>query len=442
MIAIATHDHADFDAFAAMVAARRLYGGGKMVLGRPVANHVHAFLSLHKDHFDLCQERDLDLDAIDQLVIVDTRDLRRLRSIPQLVARIRAGTHQVKVDIWDHHRASADDLVGDVVHVEPVGAATTLIVERLRVGDHQLKEIEATVLALGIHADTGSLTYPIATSRDAEALAWLLGQGANLKMIGHYLRTQLKPVQRDALLAVMAKTQTQLFAGVEVAFAEVTLERMVPGLAEVTSEALQAGGHSAMFALYAVRGHRVAVIGRAAAPWIDVGALMRRLGGGGHRGAGAVTLKNIDLKEARRRVDAQLAAAPPTPARVSELMSTPARSVSPELPLRALAEQLKDWNHTGVPVEKRGRVVGVVSVRDLQRAAQRGDMHRQVRACMSQNVTTIAPDAPLDDALRRMVGKDVGRLPVIEDGKLIGIITRSDVLRVLYAPSAPRPPMG
>ena len=78
-------------------------------------------------------------------------------------------------------------------------------------------------------------------------------------------------------------------------------------------------------------------------------------------------------------------------------------------------------------MEKRDRVVGGVSVRDLQRAAQRGDMHRQVRACVSQNVTTIAPDVPLDDALRQMVGEDVGRLPVTEDGKLIGTITRSDV---------------
>ncbi len=433
MIVIATHDHADFDAFAAMVAARRLHGGGRMVLGRPVANHVHAFLSLHKDHFDICVERDLDLAAVDRLVVVDTRDVRRLRNIEQLVGLVRAGQQAIHVEVWDHHCASADDLVGDTNHVEAVGAVTTLLVERLREDRHTLPEIEATALALGVHADTGSLTYPITTPRDAEALSWLLAQGANLKMIGHYLRTRLLPAQRDALLAIMASTETQLYSGVEVAFAQTQLTVTVPGLAEVTSEALQTGGHDAIFALYGVPGQRVTVVGRAGAPWIDIGALMRRLGGGGHRGAGAVTFKDIDVAEAQRRIQAQLALDPPAPSRVRDVMSTPVHCVSPDLPLSHLADLLATWRHSGVPVERDGQLVGVVSLRDLRRAERRGDLHREVKSCMSQNVLTIDPGAPLDEALRQMVGKDVGRLPVIEDGRIVGIITRSDVLRVLYA---------
>jgi tRNA nucleotidyltransferase (CCA-adding enzyme) len=79
-----------------------------------------------------------------------------------------------------------------------------------------------------------------------------------------------------------------------------------------------------------------------------------------------------------------------------------------------------------------GRVVGIVSRRDVAAAEKQGKLDRTVAGRMTRAVISIGPDAPLEDALARMEEHDVGRLPVIEDGRLLGILTRTDVLRALY----------
>ncbi len=58
---------------------------------------------------------------------------------------------------------------------------------------------EATVMALGIHVDTGSLTFEGATSRDASALAWLMEQGSSLRVIAEYVEPGLSPQLQDLL---------------------------------------------------------------------------------------------------------------------------------------------------------------------------------------------------------------------------------------------------
>ncbi|CAM9339007.1 unnamed protein product, partial [Sphacelaria rigidula] len=68
-------------------------------------------------------------------------------------------------------------------HNKQVGSVSTIITERLQLQDLDVKPAEATLLALGVHSDTGSLTFDSATSRDAAALAWLMEQGASQQAI-------------------------------------------------------------------------------------------------------------------------------------------------------------------------------------------------------------------------------------------------------------------
>jgi CBS domain-containing protein len=54
----------------------------------------------------------------------------------------------------------------------------------------------------------------------------------------------------------------------------------------------------------------------------------------------------------------------------------------------------------------------------------------QVRDIMSREVITVPPTAPVVDALRIMSHNDIGRIPVVQDGKVVGIVTRTDILKV------------
>ena len=93
-----------------------------------------------------------------------------------------------------------------------------------------------------------------------------------------------------------------------------------------------------------------------------------------------------------------------------------------------------------LPVVSGDRVVGVVSQRDLFRAAVSsllqlgGEAERKwlagipVKAVMTPNVFTVAPSEPLHVAVRTMIDKRIGCLPVVEDGKLVGLLSESDCL--------------
>ena len=54
----------------------------------------------------------------------------------------------------------------------------------------------------------------------------------------------------------------------------------------------------------------------------------------------------------------------------------------------------------------------------------------QVRDIMTREIITLPPEAPVIDALRIMSAKDIGRIPVVADGRILGIVTRTDILKV------------
>ena len=117
---------------------------------------------------------------------------------------------------------------------------------------------------------------------------------------------------------------------------------------------------------------------------------------------------------------------------VTEVMSSPVHVVAPSVSLRTLDESLGAWSHTGAPVMDEGKLVGIVSRRDVEKARAGGALDLPVAGRMTHNVRTLSKGASVQEALDAMQEWDVGRLPILDDGRLIGIVTRSDLLAVLY----------
>ena len=120
---------------------------------------------------------------------------------------------------------------------------------------------------------------------------------------------------------------------------------------------------------------------------------------------------------------------------VRELMSSPVRTVTPEMPLSELAHSLEEWGHIGAPVIRDGKLVGMISRRDVERAQREGRGSLPVSSCMAHQVRTVGPDAPLPEALDQMQAYNIGRLPVLDGSRIIGILSREDVLGYLYEES-------
>jgi Zn-dependent protease/CBS domain-containing protein len=116
---------------------------------------------------------------------------------------------------------------------------------------------------------------------------------------------------------------------------------------------------------------------------------------------------------------------------VADAMSTPVATVEPTLPLPKLLEMMYETKHLGFPVVDRGALVGIVALADVHKISPQDREAMQVRDVMTRNPTTLPPSAPLIDALRIITGQDIGRIPVVEGDALVGIVTRTDVLRVM-----------
>src|SRR5207244_3149125 len=196
---VGTHTNTDFDAFAAMLAARRLYPGAVVCLAGSLNRNVREFYRLHADELQLVEVTRLDLDAVRRLIVVETVHAGRLGEL-EPVAR----DPKVETIVFDHHAAELPDWVTESnAVVSEDGALTTTLVGVLAEREIAVTPLEATVFALGIHEDTGSLTYAATTRRDADALAWCLHHGARQEEVSRYLHTTLAPGERELLAALI-----------------------------------------------------------------------------------------------------------------------------------------------------------------------------------------------------------------------------------------------
>jgi hypothetical protein len=144
------------------------------------------------------------------------------------------------VTVVDHHIDTESDIpeATDYV-VDEVGSVSTLIVERLAEANIDLTEAEATLLALGIHADTGSLCYDSTTARDAKALAWVMEQGASQAAIAEHSRSSLSLEQQGVLTQALINTNSTVIHGVTVSTVLLSADGFINGLAAVTQDALE-----------------------------------------------------------------------------------------------------------------------------------------------------------------------------------------------------------
>ena len=169
MDVIVGHYGTDFDCLAAMVAAKKLYPRAQCVLPGRVDRNVRVFLELYEDQFQVARPKDTHLDRVKRVILVDNARPRRLGEVMQEVVE-RPGVYVI---VYDHHPPSPDDIEADEAYVERVGATTTILTRMLLDQEVHLTPVEATLLALGIYEDTGSLSFSYTTVDDVLAVAHL-----------------------------------------------------------------------------------------------------------------------------------------------------------------------------------------------------------------------------------------------------------------------------
>lgn len=424
---ITTHRNTDFDAFASVFAASLVYPEAVPVIPNSLNANIHGFLSIHKDQFSYKSPKEIDFDEISRLIVVDTNEWERLEGVNILSKR-----EDLEVHLWDHH-GDGGNINAKPAYRKKIGATTTIFVNSMREKLEGISPIEATLFLAGIYEDTGNLTFPGTCGDDARAAGFLLDIGADLSMIRNFLRPSYGPLQKEMLFRMLKHAERTKLNGYTVSINRQDIDRHTPGLSLVVEMYLNIMNVDAAFGLFwDQKKEKCIVIGRSVSESLDLGILMQSLGGGGHPGAGSALLKNIRPESVEASIMNLISGDQQSSVQISDLMSFPVFSISSKTTMQEAALLFRDKGCTGFPVTENDQLVGVISRRDFKKVKKDSQMKSPVKAFMANKVVQISPESSVTQAARIMVKNDIGRLPVVEDGRMIGIITRSDTLRYYY----------
>ncbi len=442
---IVTHANTDFDGFAAAVAAARLYPEAKICFPGSLNRNVREFYNLHADEIDTVDSSMVDMSKVRRLIVVDTIHCGRLGEFEKICP-----SPAVEVIVFDHHRLGAPSeqppFVSDENYVlSRDGSLVTTMLKIIHDRKLEISPLEATIFALGIHEDTGSLTFPTTTPRDAEALALCMRLGANQSLIGKYLHNPLSEDQRELMLRLIDELEQTTVGDVDVFIATVYSPHYVDGLSVVAHKMLDVTDCQAIIVLVEME-DRIFVVGRSKSRLLDVAKALAPIGGGGHSQAAAAIVKDKSLEETRRILIDSLPGVLEEPLRARDIMSHPVYFVEAHITIGEALLNCQRYGHSGVCVKDEGMLVGIVSRKDLDKAVGHKLKHAPVKGIMSRGVRTVSEETTVHDLRRMMAESAVGRIPVVAAAlagksqvpvdQVMGIVTRTDVLRTLHGTSA------
>lgn len=418
---ILTHEQTDFDALASLLGAYLLYEHATPVLPRRMNRNVRSFLALYGAELPFVDPRDLPSQEIERLILVDTQSPVTLKGM----------TAETQVEVIDHHPVRESLPEDWVVTTQEVGATTTILVDALHERNGTLNPIYATLMLLGIYEDTGSLTYSRTTPRDLRAAALLIEQGASLAIVSDFINQPLSETQQALYDRLRSSAEHFHIHGFTIIVATGHAQGIEEELSSITHKLRDLLDPDAIFMLVTTRGG-VQIIARSTTDNIDVAALVSTFGGGGHERAAAGLIRGQELQEVRDELVRRLPEFVLPAITVAQIMSSGPQVLGTHTTVQEAAQRMHRYGYEGYPVVEEGKVVGLLTRRAVDRAiAHRLDY--SVGQVMEKGNFSVRPDDSIDQLQHLVTETGWGQIPVVdpESGEVIGIVTRTDLLKNL-----------
>ncbi len=424
---ITTHMNADFDALASMIAARRLYPEAALVFpGSQERNLRNFFLHSLSYLFDFTKIRQVELGDVKRLILVDTRQKSRIGKFADLVGR-----PGVEIHIYDHHPASDDDVAGTVEMIRPIGSTTALLTLLIQERGLPVSAEEATIMCLGIHEDTGSFTFSSTTAEDYRAAAWLTAQGADHNLIADMLTREFTAEQVGLLNELIQSATRRDVNGVEIVFAKVIREDYVGDFAVLVHKLMEMENLDVVFAMAQME-DRIYLVARSRKAEVNVGQIALALGGGGHPQAASATLKKQTMNQVEQHLLALLHERIDPSKLARDMMSSPVIQVLPEDSVKQAAQLMTRYNiNVLLVMDRQGALKGYVTRQVVEKALFFGLDEIRVGEYTNIEFASVGPDTPLSKVQELIIREKLRILPVVENDKVLGVITRTDLLTIL-----------
>lgn len=427
---ITTHANADFDAIGSMLAAHKLYPGSLVV--SPVFNEQTArnfFISTMAYLFNMKDIKQIEPSSISRLVIVDTRQAARIGGLAGLLSH-----PEVEIHVYDHHPASKTDIQGHYEVTGATGANVTLLTELIKEQNLPISPEEATVMCLGIYEDTGAFTFSSTTARDFHAAAYLAEKGADIATIASLIAKEMDPRQIRLLNDMINAVSHHTINGITLAVAVVSSDEYIHDLAFIVQKVMKIESLNAIFSIAQMK-NKIYIAARSRVAEVDVGDILTDLGGGGHKFAASATIRDKTLAQTETELLAILQKRVTPRNRAVDIMSAPAIRALVDTTCREARQLLTRYNINALlVVEGEGaseRLVGFISRQVIEKAIYHSLNDIPIREYMSTEFATTGPEAHLSEIQEKIIKNKQRVLPVMEGGRILGVITRTDLLNLL-----------
>ena len=425
---ITTHLEADFDGIASMVAANKLYPNALLVLPGGAQTRERAYLENHP--ISLTPVANLPQAEISRIILVDADHQDRLGPLEKVIQN-----QAVSIHIWDHHPLEPGNQLAqraELLKLEPVGATITLLVEALQQQSQTWSPEEATLFAIALYEETGHFTYAQTTPRDLQVGARLIETGANLTVVTDVLQRKWTDPQTALFNALLQNTQLLTLGRRRVALATGAWPEYVADLAPVTQQLGQIYNADAVLTAVAMEG-KIQFVGRSRHADMNMNHMAQAFGGAGHTMAAAASIKGLTLPEVDQRLHELLQEQAKSWLPICRLMTAPVRTVEQGTTIKQTERLMTQYEVNALPVvDTQGKFVGLVTREAIQKGLYHKLASQPVDHIMLQDIFLANPDTPFEDVQLQMVERNQRIVPILDGETVIGIFSRTDLLRALH----------
>ncbi|MBA4349293.1 MAG: polya polymerase [Thermodesulfovibrio sp.] len=421
---ITSHINADFDALASAIAARKLYPDAVIVFPGSLEKRVRNFIGVFKP-IEIKKFKDIPLEKVKRLIIVDTKHPDRIGQFKALLSK-----PGIKVHIYDHHPVNIDDIKGEVQIIDNVGAVSTIFTEIIQKKKILLTPVEATILCLGIYEETGSLIFASTTPRDLMAAAYLLKRGANLNIVSEFLKEEMSKEEVALLNELVQSLKEIVVHDVRINIGRGTME----GFGDVSHLAHKIMDMEDMDALVILIGmaDKILIVARSKVPELNVSQVLAEFGGGGHPAAASATIKDVPFEIAEEKLIESLKKNIRPMKVARDVMTTPVMVISWDSTIKEAEDMMTRYGVNVLPVVKEDSYKGILAREVVEKALFHGFGKSKCIDFTTTDAVTVTPETHVSEVEKSMIEQNQRFVAVMEDDRIIGAITRTDILRALY----------
>ncbi len=426
---IVTHSTADFDALASLVLAGKIFPNSVCLIPS-FSSSVYSFFCLYGNLFEnLKNLKDIDLNKIDRIIMVDTQYPERVPGLTEFIQNHK------NILIIDHHYPDEEVKLNAKRITKEIGATTSILIHMLKNKKKiEIKSIEATLFALGIYEDTGNLLFITTKLYDIEALSYIFKYDVDLKIVSKYLITYLTEQQKNIFEKILSNLNVEEINGYKIGISKVKISEYTEGVGFLVHKVLELLDLEAVFSIL-IMNKKTVIIGRSRSEDINVKKILSYFGGGGHKTAASAnfnTVKNSRIydkliKAIKENVKIKILA--------KDIMSSPVKTIDSEATLEEARNLMLRYNYSGLPVVKNGKIVGIITRSEISKVELLGLTNLKVKDFMIEKYFFVSPESSIEEVEKIMVERNIGRVSVVVKGRVVGMITRSDILRGIYLKS-------